>query len=186
MEEPFDFGSAPEERGEDHEEPAPEEASWAAEVPMQEADSEVGIVQLVDELTAERDEYLKALQLTKADFDNYRRRTQRMESEAAERRVLGLLEKLLPSLDDLNSLYVHKLGSEDEDLVTKTVLPVFAALASEGLERFDATGVAFDPAMHQAVVHEEGDDGPTVAEVFRAGYSWKGRTLRPAMVKVVG
>lgn len=142
--------------------------------------------QLVEELTAERDEYLKALQLTKADFDNYRRRTQRTEAEASERRVVAMLEKLLPSLDDLSSLYSHKLGTEDEDLVSKTVLPMFAVLGTEGLERIDKVGVGFDPSMHQAVAHQDGEDGPTVAEIFRAGYAWKGKTIRPAMVKVVG
>ena len=147
---------------------------------------EVSIAQLVDELTAERDEYLRALQLTKADFDNYRRRTQRTEAESAERRVVGLLEKLLPNFDDLASLYQFKLGSEDEDLIAKTVGPLFSALAAEGLERIEATGVPFDPALHQAVMHEEGDDGPLVAEVLRTGYAYKGKTLRPAMVKVVG
>ncbi|MDA8209708.1 MAG: nucleotide exchange factor GrpE [Actinomycetota bacterium] len=147
---------------------------------------ELSLGQLVEVLTAERDEYLRALQLTKADFDNYRRRTQRMEAENQDRKVISVIERLLPNLDDLNSLYLHKLGTEDEDLVSKTVLPLFAALAAEGLDRIDATGVPFDPELHQAVLHEDGEDGPVVAEVMRAGYAFKGRTLRPAMVKVVG
>ncbi|MDA8396371.1 MAG: nucleotide exchange factor GrpE [Actinomycetota bacterium] len=147
---------------------------------------ELSLTQLVDVLTAERDEYLRALQLTKADFDNYRRRMQRMEAELQDRKVISVFERLLPKLDDLNSLYLHKLGTEDEDVVTKTVLPLFAALASEGLDRIEATGVPFDPELHQAVLHEDGDDGPVVAEVMRVGYAFKGRTLRPAMVKVVG
>jgi molecular chaperone GrpE len=51
-------------------------------------------------------------------------------------------------------------------------------------------GEAFDPNLHEAVQHEAGDDEtehqPTVSEVFRSGYTWKGRVLRPAMVKVKG
>ncbi len=59
----------------------------------------------------------------------------------------------------------------------------------EGLERIDPVGVTFDPTVHDAVAHEPGDggpDGPEVVEVFRAGYRWKGRVLRAAMVKVKG
>ncbi len=141
---------------------------------------------LVSQLTAERDEYLKALQLTKADFDNFRRRTARLETEAAEKKVVGLLEKLLPSLDDLNSLVNHMIGTEDEILISKTVPPLFATLATEGLKLIDEVQVPFDPQLHQAVVHEPGEDSPVVSEIFRLGYSWKGKILRPAMVKVVG
>ncbi|MGH9297482.1 MAG: nucleotide exchange factor GrpE, partial [Acidimicrobiales bacterium] len=65
-------------------------------------------------------------------------------------------------------------------------------LAREGLERVDAVEVPFDPTVHDAVAHEEqdpGDDaaaGQSVVDVMRAGYRLKGRTVRPAMVKVRG
>lgn len=186
MDEPFEFGSESDEPGDEFEKPESARVVFDADSGDDDLEREIGIDEIVNVLMAERDEYLKALQLTKADFDNYRRRTLRMESESADRRLAVLLERLLPSLDDLNSLYVHKLGTEDEDLVSKTVLPVFTVLAGEGLERFDDIGVAFDPSVHQAVAHEDGEGPPTVAEVFRAGYVWKGKTLRPAMVKVVG
>ena len=57
-----------------------------------------------------------------------------------------------------------------------------------GLERIDPLNVAFDPTVHEAVAHEPGDGvgQPEVVEVMRAGYRWKGRVLRPAMVKVRG
>ncbi len=59
-------------------------------------------------------------------------------------------------------------------------------LGKEGLERIDPAGAAFDPNEADAVAHEDGDGGPVVAEVLRPGYRWKGRVLRPAMVKVKG
>ena len=61
-------------------------------------------------------------------------------------------------------------------------------LAKEGLERIDDVGVAFDPQVHDAVAHVEGDEGDeqVVDEVLRAGYRWKGAVLRPAMVRVKG
>ena len=59
-------------------------------------------------------------------------------------------------------------------------------LTKEGLERIDPAGEPFDPNEADAVAHEDGDDGPVVAEVLRPGYRWKGRVIRPAMVKVKG
>ena len=73
------------------------------------------------------------------------------------------------------------------------VEPVFAALLGtlekEGLERIDPAGEPFDPNRHEAVMHEpaaDGDEGTVVTDVMRPGYAWKGRVLRPAMVKVRG
>jgi molecular chaperone GrpE len=63
---------------------------------------------------------------------------------------------------------------------------LFDTLEKEGLERIDPSGAPFDPNEHDAVLHEEGEGEPQVAEVLRAGYRWKGRVLRPAMVKVTG
>jgi molecular chaperone GrpE len=60
-----------------------------------------------------------------------------------------------------------------------------AVLERNGLERIDATGVPFDPNVHDAVLQEGGSDGePIVTETVRTGYRLKGRVLRPAMVKV--
>ena len=61
------------------------------------------------------------------------------------------------------------------------------ALAKAGLEAIDCQGKSFDPAEHDAVLHEPGDEGtPMVSEVLRTGYRWHGKVLRPAMVKVRG
>ena len=61
-------------------------------------------------------------------------------------------------------------------------------LEKEGLERIDPVGKAFDPNEHDAVAHEPagGRAGPVVTDVMRTGYRWKGRLVRPAMVKVKG
>ena len=65
--------------------------------------------------------------------------------------------------------------------------PPFDGLRARGLERIDPAGAAFDPTLHDAVAHEPGrSGGQEVAEVLRTGYRWKGRVLRPAMVKVRG
>jgi len=63
---------------------------------------------------------------------------------------------------------------------------LLGVLEKEGLQRIHPKGEAFDPNEADAVAHEDADDGPLVSEVFRSGYRWKGRVLRPAMVKVRG
>jgi molecular chaperone GrpE len=62
-------------------------------------------------------------------------------------------------------------------------------LERSGLTRIEPSGEPFDPNAHDAVLHEAADDpdaAPTVVEVLRPGYAWKGRVIRPAMVKVKG
>jgi molecular chaperone GrpE len=94
----------------------------------------------------------------------------------------GLVEKLLPTLDACDAAITH--GADDVAPVLATLL---GALEREGLERLDPHGDAFDPNQHEAVIHEEGDaDAPVVDAVLRTGYAWKGRVIRPAMVKVRG
>ena len=75
-------------------------------------------------------------------------------------------------------------GGED---VKQVSCALTAVLEREGLERPTRSGRRFDPAVHDAIAHEPGDGGAQeVVEVLRAGYRWKGRVLRPAMVKVRG
>jgi molecular chaperone GrpE len=132
-------------------------------------------------LAAERDEYLDALRRLQADFENYKKRMVRQQTEHLERAAETLVVKLLPVLDNFDLAINH--GADD-------LLPIYKGLldtlASEGLERLDPVGSAFDPTEHDAVAHEAGEGEPEVTEVMRAGYRWKGRVLRPAMVKVRG
>jgi molecular chaperone GrpE len=131
-------------------------------------------------VAAERDEYLAQLLTTKADFENYRKRILRQQTEHLERAAEGLVEKLLDVLDAFDMAAAHGSGYEQ---VHGALVGV---LEKEGLERIDPVGAPFDPTEQDAVVHEDGDEGPLVAEVLRPGYRWKGRVLRPAMVKVKG
>lgn len=131
-------------------------------------------------LAAERDDYLLQLQHLKADFDNYRKRVLKQQGEQVERAAEGLVAKLLEVLDTFDLALAHDVGF---DQVHGALMGV---LEKEGLERLDPVGEPFDPNESDAVAHEEGDGGPVVADVLRAGYRWKGRVLRPAMVKVRG
>ncbi|MER3452406.1 MAG: nucleotide exchange factor GrpE, partial [Acidimicrobiia bacterium] len=90
-------------------------------------------------------------------------------------------EKLLPVLDAFELALEH--GTEGVEPIYRSLMGV---LEAEGLERIDPVGKPFDPNEHNAVAHEEGEGGPVVVEVLRPGYRFKGRILRPAMVKVRG
>jgi molecular chaperone GrpE len=136
----------------------------------------------VASVAKERDEYLDALRRLQADFENYRKRIVRQQTEHLERAAEALVEKLLPVLDTIDMARAH---GEGIDVVQSSLMDV---LAKEGLERIQPDGQPFDPIEHDAVAHEPAEDGDeaAVAEVLRTGYRWKGRVMRPAMVKVKG
>lgn len=145
-------------------------------------------------LQAERDEYLDALRRVQADFENYRKRIQKQQAEHAERAAESLVKELLPVLDTIDLALAHAAGTGDVEGTDQAAglahvaASLVEVLTRQGLERIDPQGHAFDPTEHEAVVHEpEGGGGQTeVTEVMRAGYRWKGRVVRPAMVKVKG
>jgi molecular chaperone GrpE len=141
-----------------------------------------------DPITAlihERDDYRDALVRLQADFENYKKRMIKQQTDHLERASGALVDKLLPVLDTADLALAHG-GGEDIKQVSSALAGV---LEREGLERIDIdpAGARFDPTLHDAVAHEPGDGGEQeVVEVLRAGYRWKGRVLRPAMVKVRG
>src|SRR5215210_3833610 len=144
------------------------------------ADAERALLADLDKLAAERDDYLEQLRRVTADFDNYRKRILKQQTEHLERAAEGLVEKLLAVLDTFDLALAHGEGFEQ---VYGTFVGV---LEKEGLERINPLDQPFDPNEADAVAHEDADDGPVVADVLRPGYRWKGRVLRPAMVKVRG
>jgi molecular chaperone GrpE len=177
----------------------PAEEAVEAE-PAETAAPEGGVI-LTDmvALATERDEYRDALQRLQADFENYRKRVQRQQEEQAARAELALVGKLLDVLDTLDLAQAHLGAAEGDSTEAKALSQarsmMIDILAKEGLERVDAVDVDFDPVVHDAVAHAPAeDDGDEtrrpsttmVEEVLRSGYRWRGRTLRPAMVRVRG
>ena len=142
------------------------------------------------EAEQQRDDYLDGAQRARAEFENYRRRTMR---EGASQRDAGkaeLAEGLLEVLDDLDRTLDAAESSDDESLARGVQLvaeKLVRSLRASGLERIDATGVAFDPNLHEAVQQTEADEPreqPAVAQVLRPGYLLGDRVLRAAMVVV--
>ena len=133
----------------------------------------------VEELVAEVERFKDMAMRVQADFENFRKRAAQQTAEEVDRATGRMAEAFLPIIDAAEAAYV---GSPDE------VGPLLNALLVElkklGLESLDIAGSVFDPTTAEAVAHEPGDGGEVVvAEVLRSGYLWKGRTLRPAMVR---
>ena len=133
-------------------------------------------------LLVERDSFRDIAQRLQADFENYRKRVATQTADEVERATGRLAEALLPMLDACEAAYLAH-PAEVEPLFNLLLVE----LRKQGLEVLDLAGKPFDPALAEAVLHEEGDGGDTVVvDVLRSGYQWKGRVLRPAMVKVKG
>ena len=128
---------------------------------------------------AEREEYKQLAQRVQADFENFRRRSIAQAQADADRATGRLAEALLPVLDAAEAAYLNH-----PDEVGPLLNQMLAELKKHGLETLDLDGQPFDPEVAEAVAHQPGEGGqPVVAEVLRSGYRWKGRTLRPAMVR---
>jgi len=133
----------------------------------------------VDALVAERDQLKDLAMRLQADFENFRRRTNAQTEGDVERATGRLAEALLPVLDAAEAAYVRH-----PDEVGPLLNLMLAELKKHGLDTLDLESQPFDPEVAEAVAHEAGDGGPVVvAEVLRSGYTWRGKTLRAAMVR---
>jgi molecular chaperone GrpE len=136
----------------------------------------------IDEVIKERDEFKDIALRVQADFENYRKRAAVQLTDEVDRSTGRIVEAMLPVLDACEAAVAH--GVEGVENIWSSLL---GTLQKSGLEALDLQGRPFDPALAEAVLHEEGDGGEAVVvEVLRTGYRWKGRVLRAAMVKVKG
>jgi molecular chaperone GrpE len=140
-----------------------------------------------DQLAAEKADLKDRLLRTLADFDNFRRRAERDRSEYVQYAATEMVRDLIPILDDFRR--AMKVETADKEYAKGIELidqRLFEALKKAGLEPIEAAGKPFDPNLHQAVVRVQSEEFPdqTVLEEFQSGYNFKGKLLRPAMVKV--
>ena len=138
---------------------------------------------------AETAQYREHLQRLQAEFENYRKRVLREQTQAVDLAARPVILRLLEVLDDFDLALMHAQDRPDFDRFLHGVELVYAKLVdtlrAEGLERIDAQGKPFDPELHEALMQSgEGDGDPVVADVLRPGYTLKGRVLRPAGVRV--
>jgi molecular chaperone GrpE len=144
----------------------------------------------VTELRAKADEYLDGWQRARADFANYKKRIERDQEEARGRAAAALLAKILPVEDDLRRAVRERPEAEGyphwADGIELIQRKLAALLEAEGVELIPADGVAFDPALHEAVTYEPSNDHKEgeIIEVIQQGYRLGERVLRPARVRV--
>ena len=133
-------------------------------------------------VVAERDEYLDALKRLQADFDNFRKRSLRQQTELLEHATEGLCLRLLPVLDALDLAIAHVKSQAEPSDSDKALEQIDAlwrdTLAREGIEKIDAVGVAFDPTIHDAVGMLPNEPAPAAAHA--PGHSDAARHAKPA------
>jgi molecular chaperone GrpE len=141
----------------------------------------------LEALRRERDELKEQLLRRRAEFENFRKRMERERESARTDAIATVLKALGPVLDNLD----RALGAEGSDAslregIELTRRELLAILESQGVKLEDPQGQPFDPERHQALAHEPVPGVPegTVVEVYRKGYSYGDRLLRPALVKV--
>ena len=130
-------------------------------------------------LIADRDEWKDRSMRVQAEFENYKRRTATNHAAEVDRATGRLAEALLPVLDAAEAAYI-----QHPEEIGPLLNVLLGELRKQGLEALDIEDEPFDPEVADAVAHEPGDGHEVVvAEVLRSGYRWRGKTLRPAMVR---
>ncbi|MFD2702152.1 nucleotide exchange factor GrpE [Paenibacillus shunpengii] len=144
----------------------------------------------LDRLKALAEENEKRYLRAQADFDNFRRRTQKEKEDLAKYASMKLITELVPVIDNFERAIATAPANTESDSFAKGVGMIFRQLESvlqaEGLTAMQTVGEAFNPEFHQAIMQvesEEHEEGIVVEEVQK-GYMLKDKVLRPAMVKV--
>ncbi len=140
-----------------------------------------------DQLAVEKAELQDLLLRTRAEYENARRRAERERSEYLQFAATDLVRELLPVLDDFErALKVETADANYAKGVELIYQRLFENLKKIGLEPIDTAGKTFDPNHHQAVERVETDEAEdqTILGEFQRGYTFKGKLLRPAMVRV--
>jgi molecular chaperone GrpE len=151
------------------------------------------IKQLEEQLAAEQQksqDYLTKLKYLQADFENFRRRTEKQVQDAVTRSNENLVSSLIAVIDDFENAISAGEKTENKDALLDGIKMVHkkldCLLATEGLERLECLGQQFDPNKHEVLAqiptndHESG----TVIEEARKGFIFKGKVLRPSVVTI--
>jgi molecular chaperone GrpE len=159
--------------------PATGPAPAAGEVVEAELEPDVN-----ERLAAER---LADLQRLQAEYANYRKRVERDRALARELTIASVVESLLPVLDDIHLARQH--GDLEGGPFASVAEKLEAILSKYGVERFGEPGTAFDPVVHDALMHveeelAEGTDVTTVVGILQPGYRIGEKVIRPARVSV--
>lgn len=160
---------------------------------MQDVPLEEKVLTLQAELEQSKkqaEEYYAHLQRLQAEFDNYRKRTQKEKEDFVKYASERVVEALLPVLDNFERAVQASKANQDFNSFAQGVEMIFkqmqTTLAKEGLTAIEAVGQPFDPNLHEAVLQVDSEEYPenTVVEELQKGYYLKEKVIRPSMVKV--
>lgn len=144
---------------------------------------EMSIARLEEELEDLRDRSVRTL----ADFENYRRRSERERAELRRYAAFDAMQDFLPIVDNLERALSAGGSADDVKVGVEMILRQMRDLLRQrGVTAVEALGEPFDPSVHEAVARDEDPevDEPTVVEEMQRGYRMHDRLLRPALVRV--
>ena len=163
------------------------EETTSAETVSEESLDEKELNKIKEEREALNDKLMRQM----AEFDNFRKRTEKEKSQMYDLGAKGIVEKILPIIDN----FERGLGSLSEEEregafakgIDKVYKQLMQCLADVGVTPIEAVGKEFNPEIHNAVMHGEDENlgENTVAEEMQKGYMYKESVVRPSMVKVV-
>ena len=154
------------------------------------ADQEQETAEMENDLEKKLSEITDRLQRTMAEFDNFRKRTEKEKAARFEIGARSVIEKILPVLDN----FERGLGGVEEEKkedpfvsgMDKIYKQLTSTLEEIGVKPIEALGQEFNPDFHNAVMHVEDEDAGenTIVEEFQRGYTYKDSVVRYSMVKV--
>ena len=148
------------------------------------ADETEDLKKQLEEANAKAGEYLQLAQRLQADYDNFRKRTQRENEEFKTFATAGLITDMLTIVDDMDRALEHADGENDFVIGVRGIRQnLMKALESRGLSEIPTDG-KFDPNCHEALCVVEADEDGDIAEVFQKGYRLGNKVLRYSKVKV--
>ena len=170
-------------------EPEPAAERLGLSLPDDPGEAQELLLRELDESRQEVGELLANLQRVAAEFDNFRKRTERDQLENVQRAGQRVIESLLPTLDSFDAALAIEATTDAEERMLEgmkgTEHLMLEALRSEGFEPIKALDQPFDPALHEAVQVVPGDgDQQVVQQELRKGYVMRGRVIRPSLVIV--
>jgi len=149
--------------------------------------AETNSEETISEVKKKAEDYLESWKRAQADFINYKRHAEQEKQEMGQYANTQLILSLLPVLDDFERAFNNatpNVVNSDWIAGMKLVETKYRSiLSAQGLTPIDALGKPFDPALHEAMMHGEGEEGMVVNEI-RRGYKLNDKVLRPSLVVV--
>lgn len=143
----------------------------------------------ITDLQQEKDDVYDKLVRLQAEYDNFKKRTQKEKQSERKYKSQDLVNELLPAIDNFERALQVEVSEEASNFVEGVSMvyrQIQDALKSQGVEEIESVGKEFDPNIHHAVmqVEDEEQESNIILEEMQKGYMLKDRVIRPAMVKV--